>query len=99
MKTSRPMTKSPLAVARAALDAAREALPAYSTKFLPARLHPAPALRPADAPRVPQGRLPRPGADPPRVGRVARYLAADEDPRSFDDAEGRRAAAHKRGVD
>src|SRR5512143_1563424 len=68
-------------------------------EVLPARLHPAPALRPADAPRVPQGRLPRPGADPPRVARVARYLAADEDPRSFDDAEGRRAAAHKRGVD
>src|SRR5512143_1563422 len=33
MKTSRPMTKSPLAGARAALDAAREALPAYASKF------------------------------------------------------------------
>jgi hypothetical protein len=33
MKTTRPMTKSPLAVARTALDTAREALPAYSSKF------------------------------------------------------------------
>ena len=33
MKTTRPMTKSPLAVARTALDTAREALPAYSSKY------------------------------------------------------------------
>ena len=33
MKTTRPMTKSPLALARHALAAAREALPAYSSKF------------------------------------------------------------------
>src|SRR5262245_2467737 len=33
MKTTRPMTKSPLTVARTALDTAREALPAYSSKF------------------------------------------------------------------
>jgi hypothetical protein len=31
--TTRPMTKSPLALARAALAAARRALPAYSSKF------------------------------------------------------------------
>lgn len=34
MATERPMTKSPLAPARAALATAREALPAYSSKFL-----------------------------------------------------------------
>src|SRR5260370_16124463 len=33
MKTTRPMTKSPRAVAREALRLAREALPAYSSKF------------------------------------------------------------------
>jgi hypothetical protein len=33
MKTTRPMTKSPLAVARAALETARGALPAYSSKY------------------------------------------------------------------
>jgi hypothetical protein len=33
MKTERPMTKSPLALARTALATAREALPAYSSKF------------------------------------------------------------------
>ena len=33
MKTTRPMTKSPLALARTALAAAREALPAYSSKY------------------------------------------------------------------
>src|SRR4051795_9441909 len=33
MTTTRPMTKSPRAVAREALRLAREALPAYSSKF------------------------------------------------------------------
>src|SRR5262245_51653583 len=33
MKTTRPMTKSPRAVAREALRLAQEALPAYSGKF------------------------------------------------------------------
>src|SRR5579884_4058366 len=33
MKTTRPMTKSPLALARQALAAARAALPAYSSKY------------------------------------------------------------------
>jgi Transposase domain (DUF772) len=33
MKTTRPMTKSPLALARTALAVAREALPAYSSKY------------------------------------------------------------------
>jgi hypothetical protein len=33
MKTTRPMTKSALAVARHALSAARDALPAYSSPF------------------------------------------------------------------
>jgi hypothetical protein len=33
MATERPMTKSPLALARAALAAAQEAWPAYSSKF------------------------------------------------------------------
>jgi hypothetical protein len=33
MKTTRPMTKSPLALARAALAAAQQALPAYSCKY------------------------------------------------------------------
>jgi hypothetical protein len=33
MKTTRPMTKSPRAVAKEALRLAREALPAYSGKF------------------------------------------------------------------
>jgi hypothetical protein len=33
MKTSRTLTKSPLTLSRTALDAAREALPAYSSKF------------------------------------------------------------------
>src|SRR5436190_517333 len=33
MSTTRPMTKSALAVARQALEAARAALPAYSSKF------------------------------------------------------------------
>ena len=33
MKTTRPMTKSPLALARMALSVARESSPAYSSKF------------------------------------------------------------------
>jgi hypothetical protein len=33
MKTTRPMTKSPLALARMALSVARESIPAYSSKF------------------------------------------------------------------
>ena len=33
MATERPMTKSPLALARTALATAREALPSYSSKF------------------------------------------------------------------
>src|SRR5262249_61951105 len=33
MKTKRPMTTSPVALARAALDAARGALPAYSSRY------------------------------------------------------------------
>src|SRR5262245_14906318 len=33
MKTTRPMTKSPRAVAREALRLARESLPAYSSKY------------------------------------------------------------------
>jgi hypothetical protein len=33
MKTTRPMTKSPRAVAREALRVARESLPAYSSKY------------------------------------------------------------------
>jgi len=33
MHTTRPMTKSPLALARAALAAARAALPAYSSRY------------------------------------------------------------------
>src|SRR6478735_4475076 len=33
MKTTRPMTKSPLAVARMALSVARESIPAFSSKF------------------------------------------------------------------
>src|SRR5918997_810011 len=37
MKTSRPMTKSPLAVARMALSVARESIPAYSSRFSPRR--------------------------------------------------------------
>ena len=37
MKTSRPMTKSPLQLARIALSVARESLPAYSCKFSPRR--------------------------------------------------------------
>jgi hypothetical protein len=37
MKTSRPMTKSPLALARMALSVARESIPAYSSKFSPRR--------------------------------------------------------------
>src|SRR4051812_41235057 len=35
MKTTRPMTKSPLAVARMALSVARESIPALSNKFSP----------------------------------------------------------------
>jgi hypothetical protein len=35
MKTSRPMTKPPLVVARMALSLARESIPAYSAKFSP----------------------------------------------------------------
>src|SRR5262249_36253185 len=54
---------------------------------LPARLYPASALRPADAARVPQGRLPWPGADPRRVGRVARRPGAGEGPRPLHDPE------------
>ena len=37
MKTSRPMTKSPLDLARTALSVARESIPAYSSKFSPRR--------------------------------------------------------------
>jgi hypothetical protein len=37
MKTTRPMTKSPLALARAALEAAKAALPEYSSTFSPRR--------------------------------------------------------------
>ena len=37
MKTTRPMTKSPLALARMALSVARESIPAYSSKFSPRR--------------------------------------------------------------
>src|SRR5690348_1963359 len=37
MKTSRPMTKSPLKLARMALSVARESIPAYSSKFPPRR--------------------------------------------------------------
>lgn len=33
MKTTRPMTKSPLALARMALSVARESIPAFSNKF------------------------------------------------------------------
>src|SRR4051812_30668130 len=33
MKTARPMTKSPLKLARMALSVARESIPAYSSKF------------------------------------------------------------------
>jgi hypothetical protein len=33
MKTTRPMTKSPLDLARMALSVARESIPAYSSKF------------------------------------------------------------------
>src|SRR5271166_2449843 len=33
MKTTRPMTKSALALARQALEVARQAIPAYSSKF------------------------------------------------------------------
>src|SRR5262249_38927724 len=68
-------------------------------EVLPARLHPASTLRLAGAARVPQARLPRPGADPPRVGRVARRPGPGEGPRPLHDPEGRRAAARKKGVD
>jgi hypothetical protein len=37
MKTTRPMTKSPLALARMALSVARESIPAFSSKFSPRR--------------------------------------------------------------
>ena len=37
MKTSRPMTKSPLQLARMALSVAQESIPAYSSKFSPRR--------------------------------------------------------------
>src|SRR3954447_10179455 len=37
MKTSRPKTKSPLALVRMALSVARESIPAYSSKFSPRR--------------------------------------------------------------
>ena len=37
MKTSRPMTKSPQAVARMPLSVARESIPAYSSRFSPRR--------------------------------------------------------------
>src|SRR3954462_882717 len=68
-------------------------------QVLPSRLHSAPTLRPAGPPRVPQARLSRPGADPPRLGRVTRHLGPDEGPRSLDDPEGGRPAARKKGVD
>src|SRR5918997_5817 len=68
-------------------------------EVLPARLHPAPTLRPADPPRFPQGRLSRPGGDPPRLGRVAGHLGPDQGPRSLHPPEGGPAAARKKGVD
>src|SRR6516165_8891176 len=68
-------------------------------QVLPSRLHPAPALRPAHPPRVPQDRLSRPGGDPPRLGRVARNPGPDEGPRPFHHPEGGRAAPRKKGVD
>jgi hypothetical protein len=37
MKTTRPMTKSPLKLAQMALSVARESIPAYSSKFSPRR--------------------------------------------------------------
>jgi hypothetical protein len=37
MKTTRPMTKSPLALARTALEVARAEVPDYSSKFSPRR--------------------------------------------------------------
>jgi hypothetical protein len=37
MKTTRPMTKSPLALARIALEVARAEVPDYSSKFSPRR--------------------------------------------------------------
>src|SRR5512146_2391709 len=68
-------------------------------EVLPTRLHPAPTLRPAEPARAPQGRLPRPGADPPRMGRVARRPRPEEGPRPLHDPEGGPAAARKKGVD
>src|SRR3954452_20207314 len=67
-------------------------------EVLPSRLHPAPTLRPAGPPRVPQGRLPRPGGDPPRLGRVAGHPGPDEGPRPLHPPEGSPAAARKKGV-
>src|SRR5512135_386658 len=65
----------------------------------PARLHPAPTLRPADPPRVPQDRLSRSGRNPPRLGRVAGRLGPEEGPRPLHPPESGLAAARKRGVD
>src|SRR5262249_2929106 len=73
--------------------------PRLLLQVLPQGLHPAPALRPAGPPRVPQDRLPRPGADAPRVGRTPRGARAGEGPRPLHGPEGGRAAARKRGVD
>src|SRR4051812_31001839 len=77
----------------------RDRIAAVLLQVLPSRLHPAPTPRPAGPPRVPQGRLSRPGADPPRLGRVARHLGPDEGPRPLHDPEGGRPAARKKGVD
>src|SRR5512135_2403262 len=68
-------------------------------EILPSGLHPAPTLRPAEPARVPHGRLPRPGADPPRMGRVARHPRPEEGPRPLHPPEGGHSAARKKGVD
>src|SRR5262245_12601096 len=77
----------------------RDRLAAVLLQVLPSRLHPAPALRPAEPARVPQARLPRPGTDPPRVGRAARRPRPDQGPRPLHDPEGGHPAARKKGVD
>src|SRR3954447_10179454 len=50
--------------------------PRLLLQVLATPLHPAPTLRPADAARVPQGRLSRAGADPHRMGRTPRGVGA-----------------------
>src|SRR5262249_49867143 len=62
-------------------------------------LHPAPALRPAGAPRVPQDRLPRPGTTPARLVRLAPGAGPGQGPRPLHPPEGGPAAARKKGVD